>query len=104
MATTSPSLPEQQQPQEVVPNPETVPSSSRQSSGSIGPFFAVISVLAVLTVISCFLGRICARRTVTPLESISHGDCFGWVKRKCSRGVACVGSKAMAAEKGSNDG
>lgn len=70
-------------------NPEAVPSSScYSSSGSIGPFFAVISVLTVFAVLSCVFGRIYSRRQatlVTTCESIkgrSGCSCFGWVKRK----------------------
>lgn len=92
MATTSTPMPDQQQQpigNTLANNPETVPRSSwHSSSGSIGPFFAVISVLAVLAVLSCVFGRIYSRRRatlVTPLESIkgrSGCSCFGWVKRK----------------------
>uniref|UniRef100_A0A5B7BIH1 Uncharacterized protein n=1 Tax=Davidia involucrata TaxID=16924 RepID=A0A5B7BIH1_DAVIN len=111
MATTSASLPEQQQPEEVVPNPEAASSTSAyHSSGSIGPFFAVISVLPVLSILSCVLGRICTRRAAaTPLESIQHRGFFGWVKRKCSHCMhgdddEVLGAKAVVAEKEGNDG
>ncbi|KAL1216798.1 hypothetical protein V5N11_025290 [Cardamine amara subsp. amara] len=81
------------------------------SSGSIGPFFAVISVLVVLAVLSCFLGRICARRRqrtvlvaeVNPLEMIKSGGVLGWLRRKwrrCLAGDVEAGAKvADSAEK-----
>ncbi|CAI9113446.1 OLC1v1014050C1 [Oldenlandia corymbosa var. corymbosa] len=48
------------------------------SPGSIGPFFAVISVLAFLAVLSCFVGRICKGR------SLKHSTgCLEWLRRKC---------------------
>ncbi|KAE9602244.1 hypothetical protein Lal_00049929 [Lupinus albus] len=80
MTTTTPSLilePEQQQQQatsEAVSN-----SSSWQSSGSVGPFFGVISVLTILAVLSCYLGRRCRNipRAPSPLESISGGGALG---------------------------
>ncbi|GMQ11154.1 hypothetical protein CsSME_00053908 [Camellia sinensis var. sinensis] len=88
MATTTittPTLPDQQLPQQVVPNPIVAANSnsSWHSSGSIGPFFAVISVLAVLAIISCVLGRICTAQGVTPLESVKHRGWFGWLKGRC---------------------
>ncbi|KAJ1428138.1 putative transmembrane protein [Sesbania bispinosa] len=81
---------------------ETVPSSGAwQSSGSIGPFFAVISVLTVLAVLSCYFSRMWNRRAPTPLESIKGRGCFGWVKRRCRQFIARdvevggVGAKVM---------
>ncbi|KAH7528828.1 hypothetical protein FEM48_Zijuj05G0114000 [Ziziphus jujuba var. spinosa] len=95
MATASTTLPyQQQQPAgaagEILANPEAVPSKAWQysSSGSIGPFFAVISVLTVLSVLSCIFGRMYSRRrgaAPTPLESIEGNGCFGWMKQKCWR-------------------
>lgn len=87
-------------------NPEAVPISSSgsawQSSGSIGPFFAVMSVLTLLAVLSCYLGRRWSRRaTTTPLESITRDtnrDYFGWVKRlyrECTAISKHVGAKVM---------
>ncbi|KAL3512316.1 hypothetical protein ACH5RR_025033 [Cinchona calisaya] len=91
MATTPSLIPDQDQqmqPQESVPDPQALSStnsSAWHSSGSIGPFFAVISVLTVLSIISCYLGKICKGRCATPLESTKHGDrCLGWLRRKCS--------------------
>ncbi|XP_062115040.1 uncharacterized protein LOC133829187 [Humulus lupulus] len=65
------------------------------SFGSIGPFFAVISVLLVLTVLSCYLGRTYGRRwAAAPLEKIDlggggggGGGCgfYSWIKRLKSR-------------------
>ncbi|XAR63870.1 hypothetical protein NMG60_11024005 [Bertholletia excelsa] len=93
MATTTPSLPDQQeaQPQQVLPSNTAASSNSAwQSSGSIGPFFAVISVLAVLVVLSCVAGRFWGGQDrSTPLDSIKHRDCFGWLKR--IRGKGCIG-------------
>ncbi|KAK4350405.1 hypothetical protein RND71_029718 [Anisodus tanguticus] len=75
---------QQQQPQQLVLYPEAVPNSVWHSSGSIGPFFAVISVLTVLAILSCIVGRYCTnRKPATPLDSIKQRDCgFGWVKGK----------------------
>ncbi|GLT44129.1 hypothetical protein SLA2020_180440 [Shorea laevis] len=82
MESAASSIPQQQQGQ-LVANVEPVSSSS---SGSIGPFFAVISVLAILTIVSCVVGRMCSRRdAVTPLDSIKHRGCWGWVKGRCWR-------------------
>ncbi|KAK3040202.1 hypothetical protein RJ639_028914 [Escallonia herrerae] len=89
MATTSSSLPEEQplldQP---VTSPGGVSSAAWHSSGSIGPFFAVKSVLTVLAIISCVIGRICRSRTASPLESVKDRGCCGWVKLKFGRCMA----------------
>ncbi|XP_007037748.2 PREDICTED: uncharacterized protein LOC18604961 [Theobroma cacao] len=78
-------------------------SSSSSSAGSIGPFFAVISILTFLAIVSCVVGRICVRRRtaapVTPLDTIKHGGCLGWLKRKCRHcmaGEVEVGAKVMS--------
>ncbi|KAK8686265.1 hypothetical protein V6N13_125292 [Hibiscus sabdariffa] len=83
-------------------------SSTASTSGSIGPFFAVISVLTFLAVLSCIVGRICIRRrasmtgavAVTPLDTIKHGGLLGWLKLKCGRCMAGevveVGAKVMS--------
>ncbi|KAK2367948.1 hypothetical protein QL285_081189 [Trifolium repens] len=82
--------PEQQQLSSGEESKITPPSSSSawQSSGSIGPFFAVIIVLTILAVLSCYLRRMCNRRELTPLESIKGRGCFGWLKRRCRD---CIG-------------
>lgn len=111
MATTSSSsstslYPPVQQPQQTLVGNEIEPTATNAnlvaapngpnhySSGNIGPFFAVISVLVVLTVLSCFLGRICARRRrqrsgvvaeVNPLEMIKSRGPLGWLRRKWTR-------------------
>lgn len=98
MATTLPN----QQPSSIgesaLPNPnEAVPGSASggdsasASSGSIGPFFVVISVLTVLAVLSCYFGhKYNRRRAGAPLERIEIGGGFlGWVKRKCQRCMPC---------------
>ncbi|KAF2325504.1 hypothetical protein GH714_029628 [Hevea brasiliensis] len=59
--------------------------------GSIGPFFGVISVLAVLAILSCILGRICSRRAVAPPNTFNHKGCLGWVKRRIRRSKWCRG-------------
>lgn len=96
---SSPTFPGQQQPagESVVANPEAVASSSTSSSGwhssgSIGPFFGVISVLTILAIISCVVGRIYSRRVAanTPLDTIKQRSCSGWVKRQfgqCTEGI-----------------
>lgn len=76
--------PEQQQ----QAGPEAVPEASAwESSGSIGPFFGVISVLTILAVLSCYLGRKWNPRPLTPLESIENDSrsCFWWLKIFCRR-------------------
>ena len=110
-ASSSILQPQQQQAGLGETNPEAVTSSSSsawQSSGSIGPFFAVISVLTVLAVLSCCLGRMWNRRAPTPLESIKGRGCFGWVKRHfrwTARDVAVggVGAKVMVCDEEHND-
>ncbi|CAB4311624.1 unnamed protein product [Prunus armeniaca] len=104
METSSQTLPDQQQPGQSLSSnyPQAVPlsssssssSSSTSGSGSIGPFFAVISVLTVLAFLSCVLGRKLSRdqTVLRPLESINHGhriSCAGWLKRKC-RQLQCM--------------
>ncbi|CAF2199573.1 hypothetical protein BRARA_G03212 [Brassica rapa] len=109
MTSTSSSTslyPPAQQPQQPLVSNEIEPTATNAnlvaapngpnhySSGSIGPFFAVISVLVVLAVLSCFLGRICARRRrqrsgvvaeVNPLEMIKSRGPLGWLRRKWTR-------------------
>ncbi|PSS08298.1 Protein spire 2 like [Actinidia chinensis var. chinensis] len=95
MATPGlPYFPNQQQTQDSVPNPD----SSWHSSGSIGPFFAVISVLAVLAILSCVLGRIFTARAATPSETIKQRGFFGCLKgrwRWRTGGDAGIGVKVM---------
>ena len=86
--TSSSTLPPEQQQAGVVGQTSTttaegVPNPSNwQSSGSICPFLAVISVLAILAVLSCYLGRRWKRiRAPTPLESIEDRGLFGIVRR-----------------------
>ncbi|KAK7330225.1 hypothetical protein VNO77_24413 [Canavalia gladiata] len=105
MATAEPGSnvePEQQQ-----AGSEAVPigsSSSWQSSGSVGPFFAVMSVLIILAVLSCYLGRRWNRRAPTPLESIRGRGFFGWLRRVCRERIAKdvevggVGAKVMVCD------
>jgi hypothetical protein len=114
--SSSPLLPQpeqQQQGETTLSNPEAVASSSSgsawHSSGSIGPCFAVISVLAVLAVLSCVLGRMWTRGrgAVTPLESMGDRGCFRWVKRKCRQctvGAVEGGVKMMAFGKKRDNG
>nr|GMC60222.1 transmembrane protein [Ipomoea batatas] len=81
MASATP-LPDEQQ---------VVASSTSQdwhSSGSIRPFFAVISVLTLLAILSCILGRICRNRrrqlsssTPPPLDCVKQKGCHGWMRR-----------------------
>ncbi|KAE8695045.1 peptidyl-prolyl cis-trans isomerase cyclophilin-type family protein [Hibiscus syriacus] len=79
-------------------------SSAPSTSGSFRPFSAVISVLTFLAVLSCIIGRICIRRravvAVTPLDTIKHGGCLGWLKLKCRRCMAGegveMGAKVMS--------
>ncbi|XP_057517397.1 uncharacterized protein LOC130798433 [Amaranthus tricolor] len=97
MATSTTSLlPNQEQPQvqqEVPIYTQSIPNNNNNNNnnawhnntnkGSIGPFFGVISVLAVLAIISCLVGRFWIGKENTPLESIKHrGSCCGWLKRR----------------------
>ncbi|XP_054820191.1 uncharacterized protein LOC129319218 [Prosopis cineraria] len=81
---------------------EAVPSPSAwKSSGSVGPFLAVISVLTVLAVLSCYLGRKWNPRPLTPLESIENRGCFGWLKllrRRCIPALVPVGNVNKSSE------
>ncbi|XP_030521540.2 uncharacterized protein LOC115734768 [Rhodamnia argentea] len=111
MATIFPSAPPfpgQQQPagEAAVANPEAVASSSTSSSGwhssgSIVPFFVVISMLAVLAIISCMVGRIYSRRVAakTPLDSIKQRSCLGWVKRQFGRCTDCIPANVVGEER-----
>ncbi|XP_031494949.1 uncharacterized protein LOC116260642 [Nymphaea colorata] len=59
--------------------PEAVsPSVSR--SGSIGPFFAVIAAITVLTALSCVFGRIFASGLS---GSGGRYDCVRWMEVRC---------------------
>ncbi|RDX74727.1 putative calcium-binding protein CML15, partial [Mucuna pruriens] len=89
--------PEQQQ----AGSDQAVPSTSAwQSSGSVGPFFAVMSVLLILSLLSCYLGRKWNRRPKTPLESIRGRGFFGWLKRRIAKDVQVggVGAKVMVCD------
>ncbi|QCD80759.1 uncharacterized protein LOC114179651 [Vigna unguiculata] len=95
---------EQQQGEvEAVPS-TTTGSSAWKSSGSVAPFFAVMSVLVILAVLSCYLGRKWNRRPKTPLESIRGRGFSGWLKRVCRERigndieVGGVGPKVMVCD------
>lgn len=100
MASSSTPFLQQQQP----PPEETL---SKSTSGSIAPFFVAMSILTVLGILSCVLGRIWTRGShVTPLEiSINTTDrsCLGlgWLKCKWRWCLSCghddveSGSKAL---------
>ncbi|XP_055825435.1 uncharacterized protein LOC129893985 [Solanum dulcamara] len=94
MANTASTIwPNEQQPLQQQPQ-QSVPNSSWHSSGSIGPFFAVISVLTVLAILSCLVGRYCRnRKPATPLDNIKQRDCsFGWLRSKlCWRSCSNCG-------------
>ncbi|MED6192272.1 hypothetical protein PIB30_008478 [Stylosanthes scabra] len=106
-SSSPPSIVEPEQQQAAAESAEYSSSggSAWNSSGSVAPFFVVVSVLAVLAVVSCYLGRRLNGRARTPLESITGGrGCFGWVKRMCKKCSGCnevetiggVGAKVMA--------
>ncbi|XP_024973411.1 uncharacterized protein LOC112511834 [Cynara cardunculus var. scolymus] len=81
MATTlSTPLPQEQEP--MVQDGQAV-----QSSGSIGPFFAVMSVMMVIVILSCVVGRIYSRREAeAPLDTVlKRRDYFGWLKGRLGR-------------------
>lgn len=84
MATSlSTPLPDTIQPEELEP----IVKDQVQSAGSIGPFFVVISVLMVVAILSCVVGRIYSRRAAeAPLDRVvKRRDCFGWLKGKLWR-------------------
>ncbi|KAF7136308.1 hypothetical protein RHSIM_Rhsim08G0149000 [Rhododendron simsii] len=107
-----PYMPDQQQIEEAqLPYPVAASANStpRYTSGSIGPFFAVIFVLAILAILSCVFESIFVGQDNTPSESINHGSCFRWLKGRRWRrhiGGDCVGvgAKVTVGEKGDNDG
>ncbi|XP_050236229.1 uncharacterized protein LOC126686227 [Mercurialis annua] len=98
----------EQQPSNYIPQAVSSTSGANwhSSSGSIGPFFGVISVLVVLAILSCILGRVCSRRVeaaaagVRPSETAAtRRGYFGWMKRKsrwCRGGDVEVGAKVVA--------
>ena len=50
------------------------------------PFFAVISVVLVLAVVSCLLGRFCIAKEETPLETVKYrGSCLARLKNRFRR-------------------
>ncbi|KAK1427252.1 hypothetical protein QVD17_15935 [Tagetes erecta] len=90
MATSlSTPLPEAQQPEQQEPIVQT----QVQSSGSIGPFFVVMSIMMVIVIVSCVVGRIYSRRAMEePLDRVTkRRDCFGWLKGRLWRYVAGCG-------------
>ncbi|PKA53863.1 hypothetical protein AXF42_Ash011343 [Apostasia shenzhenica] len=74
------------------------PANSYHSSGSIGPFFAVISVIVVLAALSCVFGRVCASETTESPDS--SYSCLEWMKshHRKKRSFRCH----MAAKTGAN--
>ncbi|KAK3155057.1 hypothetical protein QOZ80_2BG0198300 [Eleusine coracana subsp. coracana] len=60
----------------------TMPPQSHSSGGSIGTFFAVLAAVLVLTLLSCFFGRVCARHAEGPDEKY---DCVRLASRWCGR-------------------
>ncbi|XP_020228844.1 uncharacterized protein LOC109809851 [Cajanus cajan] len=50
-----------QQPVQVYPTNQP-PSSSHHSNGSFGAVFIVLAIILVISVVACFLGRLCNRR------------------------------------------
>nr|XP_043635313.1 uncharacterized protein LOC122606520 [Erigeron canadensis] len=95
MATSlSNALPQAQQPEEQEP---ITLANKVPSPGSMGPFFAVMSVLMVVTILSCMAGRIYSRRVAeAPLDKVmKHRDCFGWLKGRLWRYVAGDGGHVI---------
>ncbi|KAJ6845436.1 uncharacterized protein M6B38_286935 [Iris pallida] len=77
---------------------QLVPASTRHgssSSGSIGPFFAVMSVIIVLSALSCIFGRYCASWSQGP---DARYDCLGWARRRCGGGGRCALGCCMGRE------
>ena len=50
-----------QQPVQVYPTNQP-PSSSHHSNGSFGAVFIVLAIILVISVVACFLGRLCNKR------------------------------------------
>eukprot|EP01018_Ginkgo_biloba_P009503 Gb_30603 [translate_table: standard] len=74
------SMPLQQQP--IVVYPQAVSSNGgSHSNGSVGPVLAVLSVITILGVLACVMGRVCAGRLVS---ANSKYDCVGWMERRCA--------------------
>lgn len=82
---------------------QLVPVSTRHGSsgsGSIGPFFAVMSVIIILSALSCIFGRYCASWSEGP---DAWYDCLGWARRRwgggggrCALGC-CMGREVTSA-------
>ncbi|KAJ0962835.1 hypothetical protein J5N97_027957 [Dioscorea zingiberensis] len=69
---------------------EQLSNGSHHGSGSIGPFFVVMSVIVVVLVLSCLLGRLLAARVAGP--DVRY-DCLAWTRRRfqhCSLGHGLI--------------
>lgn len=95
MAITSPLLQDQQQTPGSVPNPPQKTSAAAASFGNIVPFIVVICIVAVISIVSCVVGRIYSRRVAlsTPLQSgvninIKPGNWVERIKKRFRRGKA----------------
>lgn len=83
MSYVDPALQQQQQQQEaaLIYQNAVANNGVSHSSGSVGPVLAVLSVITILGVIACVLGRICAGRL---FSANSKYDCVGWMERRCA--------------------
>lgn len=108
MAVTSPLILQDQQ---QIPGSVQKTSAAATSFGDIVPFIVVISIIAVLSVVSCVVGRVYARRIAlsTPFQRgidiriRPAGNWVEWIKKKFQRrrAGAAGGSCDQA---GTNDG
>ncbi|KAG0453757.1 hypothetical protein HPP92_025061 [Vanilla planifolia] len=66
------------------PPPATVYPPSHLDNGqrgSIGPLIGVLTVIIVLGVIACLIGRLCSGRRIA---GIGQYDVEGWMERNCA--------------------
>ncbi|KAI3684971.1 hypothetical protein L6452_34201 [Arctium lappa] len=77
-----------------------------QSSGSIGPFFAVMLVMMVIVILSCVVGRIYSRQAAeAPLDTVlKRRDYFGWLKGRLWRWSAGGGDGHVITLAGKGEG
>lgn len=84
MSYLNPALQQQQQQQQqaaLIYQNAVANNGGSHSNGSVGPVLAVLSVITILGVIACVLGRICAGRL---FSANSKYDCVGWMERRCA--------------------
>ena len=96
--TTSPLLKDQQQTPGSVPTSPQKASADDNSFGNIVPFIVVMCIIAVISIASCVVGRVYARRILlsTPLQRGVNiriaGNWVEWIKKKFRRRKAAAGA------------